>query len=195
MQIDTETRIVTLDTEPCTCTMGNGIPGTQPGRKTCPVCNGTRRGPRGKANGCRNCYEGTVTDFDNRVTCVACNGSTRVPERSTSSLNKETRAIFWSITPIRVVTVDRAASFNEQYLGLGTLFSVGDYGTAWEGMKNNREATIKKITDEVRANNHMQLCTVANKEHRLCDEVVVTVTKGGYAPRPNWTAVPVAQVA
>ncbi len=196
MKIDTATRIVTLDTEPCTCTMGNGTPGTQPGRKTCPVCKGTRRGPKGKANGCRNCYEGTIADFDNRVTCVVCNGSTRVPENNCSHLNKETRALFWSITPIRVVMVNRGSSFNEQYLGLGMIGgSTGDYGRTWDEMEKNLTEASRKITDEIRADNHMQLCNVANKQMRLCDEVIITVTKGGYAARPFWNAVPAAQVA
>lgn len=187
MKIDAATRTISLDTEPCSCTWGNGTPGKQPGRKTCPTCNGTRRGPRGKIGGCRACYNGTVPDFANLVTCERCNGTASVPETTCSRLPDDVRRMFWDITPVRVFLADRGISFNESYLGLGTLYSMADYGRAWEGMEKDREGTLRKITDEMRKES-IQATTIMDKSKRLCDHIVVIITRGGYSVRPSFKA-------
>lgn len=181
-----------LEMEPCSCCDHPKVPaGRQPGRKPCPTCNGTRRGPRGGKNRCRDCFTGSVPDFENHEVCGNCNGSQEQPETMTSILSKVQRQAIIGHLNFRLYIADRGMSFNESYLGLGTIYSVGDYGAAFELLADADEDTRTKflegLRDEINGSS-LQPCKVANNETReLCNHIAVVVHRGGYSLRPAYT--------
>lgn len=145
--------------------------GMQPGRKRCPSCGGTRRGPRGGRDGCRACsYDGTVSDPANPRPCGACKGTAMRPEQDTSCVPQE----WLDAMPIRVVRAPgRAMSWGEQYLGAG-LYSVVDYG-------RHKALSDDALAADVRRNlRHVQACKLL-KDGRVAGGVAVVTAASGYS--------------
>jgi hypothetical protein len=143
----------------------------------CPECNGTGNGKRGGKRQCKKCYgNGKQYSWDNTQTCPQCNGNyiSASPEITTDCLPEN---IFQALD-FQVVRIDREANFNELNLGLGCLWSVGDYGAAWA--KNDDKALIA----EVKSHGHNQACKVINDDLKICDYIAIVVTRGGYSVRP-----------
>jgi hypothetical protein len=86
--------------------------------------------------------------------------------------------------PIKVQRAGRANTFNENYLGLGCLYSCTDYG---EFNKLTDEEVIAKIRTAQYHTKNGQIRTQAVKVVRskddltLCDFILVNVTKDGYS--------------
>ena len=87
--------------------------------------------------------------------------------------------------PIRVLRVHRGNTFNENYLGLGTLFSVTDYGSA---AKKTDEEVIQEVREYIAHNKGTQAINVVRSKDdlTLCDDLGVTVTRDGYSVRAGW---------
>ena len=81
--------------------------------------------------------------------------------------------------PAVVVRIDRESSWNEQYIGLGTIFSVTDYGDAWS---TPDDVMLAKWSEK---DERPQACKVARE---LCPVCGIT-TDSGYVKIPDDTAL------
>lgn len=167
---------LTLDTRPCHC--GDG---TDAKRVRCSVCNGTGRGARGGANGCKACrglrWEYSKTE---RVTCGRCNGTTFVPENWTDDIPQA--AVDDLAANIEIVRTDRHNDWVENHLGLGALWTCQDYGRAWNGTDEAVRAAV------VAQMGRVQACKVMDyDQHRneysapMAAGIVVQVRRDGYS--------------
>jgi hypothetical protein len=89
--------------------------------------------------------------------------------------------------PIRVTSQNRRSSFNEQYLGFNTIYSVTDYGEAWNNCDD--EALLKEVRDSI-TENSTQLCNIATFDKdagtaQIVPGLVVVLTKDGYSVRAD----------
>lgn len=81
---------------------------------------------------------------------------------------------------IEVVRLDRGQTFNEAYLGLGTLWSTTDYGDA---ARTPDAELIAKVREQM-LTSRIQFITITDREtRRVATHLVITVTRNGYAPR------------
>ena len=80
----------------------------------------------------------------------------------------------------KVYRSQRPASFNEQYLGLGLVYSVTDYGEH----QNLSDADLaRKVADH---DGYTQACKVVDKDNRFCDYVGIFTNQQGYAVKAVW---------
>jgi hypothetical protein len=148
----------------------------------CGTCNGTGRGPRGGKRGCKTCA-GSGRDWVNTgriIDCRACKGTTQVPDDRCTTIPSEV----WEKIPFKyqVVRESRSATFNESYLGMGMLYSVIDYGRAWDNPDD--EAFLKN--EKSRMGNNVQLLNVWTEEKGLADRLVLVITHNGYYVVAQW---------
>ncbi len=173
--------LIVLENEPCICAIGNNdTPGKVAGKKVCPKCKGTRRGPRGGRNKC-GCYDGTVPDFTNLVTCGRCNGTATVPETDCSTITQEQ----WAAFEFKVIRdPDGQFGFNEAYLGLGYVSTYGDHGAAWgAGVANDHNIVAK-----VKADGGYIQATKISKEGKVADYIAIIITPNGYKVKAMYNA-------
>jgi hypothetical protein len=164
-----EGRIVFETTRCHSCLFGN--PGKVAGKNPCSECQGTGKGKRGKVGGCNKCYGyRTEPDFVNLKECSVCSGSGRVPETITDCIPDE---IVKSL-PLEIIRTDRRATWQEEYLPIGLLYSCIDYGTL-ASLDDTR--AIEKVRAELHS---VQACKVV-QDDRLCHALQVIVRTNGYA--------------
>jgi hypothetical protein len=162
---------IVLETRECSWCNGKGI---KPAQVACPLCKGTMRGPRGGRNSCRKCYNGKVASDTLTVPCPRCNGAKIEPETMTDFMPEE----LWKSLPFKVIReANGRFGFNENFLGLGYVFTCGDYGAAWTA---NDEAAL---IEDVRNTRIHQACAVAMGDGTLCEYVAILVTPNGYKVR------------
>lgn len=182
---------IILEDETCHMCGSNGLPiGKAPSRKPCPTCNGTRRGKRGGRNGCKDCFTGTVADWDNPITCDCCDGLGKVPETMTSFMRGERKREIIDALPIKLFFADRGSTFNEAYLGLGTVYAMNDYGRAWQRLEARDDESINDFLSEIRDDLNettVQGCKIADKDGTLVNHLLVIVHRNGYSVRPSKT--------
>ena len=179
---------IELETEKCVwCSSNNLDKGKAPGKKPCGTCKGTRRGKRGGLNGCKDCYSGTECDWDNPIECNGCEGAGEQQETLTSYLPVEA---FKTLT-FKVYIADRGISFNESYIGVGTVWSCGDYGRAWEVVsgEDDEEVIQKFIHNVLDDASGVQACkiTASMQDPTVCNHVAIIVNRGGYSLRAAFT--------
>jgi hypothetical protein len=155
--------------EDCRCTDGKVF-----GKMACPACKGTGRTKGGLGKGaCRKCLFGTVVDLDpaHRVTCEQCNGARKIQSNSCSYVPIE---LYYSL-PFRVYRSARPQSWNEAWLGHGTVFSVTDYG-------RHKSLSDEQLIAEARGKDHsIQACKIANSDGKLCGYVGIYCNDEGYS--------------
>lgn len=183
MKFNKRSRTLELEAKDCNYCGRNAQPGTMAGRKTCDTCNGTGRGPRGKIRGCRDCFDGSVPDFVNVVPCSLCGGNYKNFSMETFCDTAPLAAI--RELPISIVRADRGNSFNENYLGVGTLWSCTDYGSRWGGDDSEllSEVWEQLGEDRVQAMKIVLPYERGAKVAKLATKLVITVTRDGYAVR------------
>lgn len=143
--------------------------GTSPARVRCPKCRGTRRGPRGGRGGC-SCLDGTAYSDTLRETCGRCNGAKTEMETITDYATPE----MWQGMTFKVIREEKGRfGFNEEYLGVGYVYTCSDYGQAW---KNTDESVIA----DVRKSTGHQACKFAKDDGTLADHIAILVTPNGY---------------
>lgn len=145
--------------------------GTVATKAPCQTCKGTGNGKRGGKRSCRPCYgAGYVWDHDRRATCDHCGGNYRdaEPESVTDYLPPD-------VFPSLSFEVYRNATMTtaESLLGMGCVFSCGDYGEA------TRQSDADLIAD-VKSHGSVQACKIAKDDGTLCAHVGIFVTQNGY---------------
>lgn len=173
MRYDADTHTLHLGRKDCWCEDG-----TQNFVGPCPKCDGTGKGPRGGARGCKTCYgSGTKVDPTRTMTCTRCHGEPigfEVENWCDTAPSEMVQAL-----PHKVTRSDRRQSFLESYIGVG-LWSVTDYGRAWEA--NDAESLIAHVRAE---ETHVQATKVARKTDdervlQVCDGIRIDVHPNGY---------------
>jgi hypothetical protein len=184
MLFDPNTFTLTLDLKDCTACFGSGLVST---RIDCRACNGSGNGPRGGKGRCPKCH-GYGNDYDhvNQSTCEKCNGSPHRAESENWCDNTPAEAV--AALQLRVARQDREVSWNESYLGLNSLWSCQDYGTAWERpdievLSDVREKLLNDRTQAVKllAGDYDRDATTAP----IVRGLVVVVSRGGYSVRAD----------
>lgn len=188
MQVNPETRTVTLGMRSCLCnngTMFNIKWCKRTGKFSGDMCELARcpNNPTKK----RRMHEISREV----VTCGSCEGSLEVPENYCDNIDGETLLQYVSVRVIRNTNI--GTSWNEQYLGLGCLWSCTDYGTAAEGTDEN---LLAQITKELRTRSVQLIKVVRNREDlRLADEIGIYLKSNGYSLRPIFAEVGEKQFA
>lgn len=187
---------LTLETITCWHCMGwrDKLPaGHVAGRKTCPTCNGTRRGKRGKVNACKDCFSGMVVDPTKAVVCEGCNGTTIIPETDTDYASAEFMQQVFKLAPITVTTQNRGQSFNETYIGLGLFYGCTDYGRANDAYKTNPQAFVASLPDMLAKERHQYSSFTKTDKTTgiitLCSAFVAVITNDGMNIRPVFNTV------
>lgn len=194
-----EDNIVILEPKDCThCDDDRTPPGTVITAfeyKMCLKCKGT--GKRGNGR-CRNCNDrngyyspknprkpGFVPDYSKIATteiCTTCNGNPTdaMMENLTDPMPVEVlRAI-----PIQVMRSNRPQTFNEAHLGIGTIYSVTDYG-AYKNQSDDE--LIAKVRDDMSGFATQQACKYTRRfDMRLCDVIIIATSDNGWAAYPSW---------
>jgi hypothetical protein len=149
-------------------------------RKELVPCPNTGRTMRGK--GCPHC--GSTRKADHRyintgrvIPCSRCDGTGIVEE----TLYDTADAIYQGMT-FKVYRQDREASWNEQHLGAGCVFSCADYGAAWDHPEKDAA-----LAEKVKASTFQQAIKFCREDGTLADHIGVFVTRGGYSVRAVFT--------
>ena len=79
----------------------------------------------------------------------------------------------------------RPQTFNEAYLGFGTVYSVTDYG---EHKTKTDQELIDKVREDITGGFPRGQATkfTNRKTMRLCDKIVIYTNDNGYAAYPVW---------
>jgi RecJ-like exonuclease len=141
--------------------------------RTCRSCNGFGTWTAPDADNCHHCFYNVGRDV-----AVAHAGDTlpvtighcsSVPRDIATALVSE-----WDIIPIRV---DRGMTWGESYLGLGSIYSVTDYGAAWSQTDAEVIARVKEsLTDA----SSLQWTKIMNSDRVITRTIAVKITRGGY---------------
>lgn len=144
--------------------------------KKCPECNGTGKSKKGTGKGdCKVCHSfKTVVDFDNYKPCPICKGTNSIKESAYDFISSTSG--LWEGLEFIVIRTEQYNTWIDSYIGLGSVYSVVDYGNAYHNTDEN-------IINEVKANNSChQLIKIVNNENelKLCDKIGIIVRKDGY---------------
>ena len=152
---------------------------------TCRICKGTGRGARGGRGGCHGC-SGMRVQYDqlNQVTCPKC-GGVNSEQAEQGDLYDYLPDDLWAALPMKVYRAERALSYNESFLGLGTVYSCEDYG-------RSAQMTDGALIAEVRRPHTVQGCKVAQTDGTLCDHVGIFTARNGYSVRAVFSDGPSA---
>jgi hypothetical protein len=158
------------------CFMCNGI-GQKPEIVACPAYG---QAMRGKA--CAHCGSTTKhghkhLDTGKMISCQHCAGTGTVAE----TLYDSADGIYRGMT-FKVYRQDREASWNEQNLGAGCVFSCCDYGAAW-----NRPENDAALAEKVKASTFQQAIKFCREDGTLANHIGIFVTRGGYSVRAVFT--------
>jgi hypothetical protein len=171
--------VLTLDRMNCTACSFNQ-PGTMSTVLPCPT-NG--KGPKGGRDGCRTCH-GSRRHYDHetRVPCSQCGGAYERAAVETFTDSAPREAILTLAETLTVVRQDRAGTWNEAYLGIGSLWSCSDYGRAWERPDEELVAEIRErlTTERVQACKIVQPYERVDTDARLVDRLVIVLHRDGY---------------
>jgi hypothetical protein len=159
----------------CSTCMGSG---TRPTKITCRTCKGTGNGKRGGLRQCKTCY-GNTHEYDhvNRVDCPDCKAKGLDPLRAQDTTAYDTLPQdIWESLEFRVVRQDqRKQSWAEQYLALGCVYSVTDYG-------RHSTMTDSELIAEVKKPFGHQACKVVDKDNNVAKFIAIITSDNGYTP-------------
>lgn len=193
MKLNTETRTVVLEATNCRSCKWRITPGTQAVRVSCPTCGGSGKGPRGGQGGCKKCHgNGSIYDQDLSEPCAQCKGN--YVNFDTETWTDNVPAEFFRGMPIEVVEQDRNATWNEQHLGSGMLWSCIDYGRhkRIEGSPNADITWQEKLADDIMtqllndARVQLSGIVLGKTDLKLCDKLVIVCTRDGYGINAVW---------
>ncbi len=144
-------------------------------KKTCPSCRGTGNGIRGGKGKCKECFGYKYKwDWAKPDVCPTCFGNyiNFADETDCDYYDKE----IWENLKFKVIRQDREMTVAESLIGLGCIFSVTDYGSAWKG---------KNVLNYVMEHNKDQVSKIV-RNGKFCDYVVIIITPMGYVVKAVW---------
>lgn len=98
----------------------------------CTVCNGKGKVPKGKRSyKCMACLAQGYTRLEKPIdigTCPNCNGLGKVPRNLYASISQLEAIELFKLFNFDAEPLDTGSTFNENYLGLGSVAGVVDYG-------------------------------------------------------------------
>jgi hypothetical protein len=115
-------------------------------------------------------------DTGRMIPCPTCDGKGIVPENICDTAD----AIYLAL-PFKVYRQDRTASWNENHLGAGCVYSSCDYGAAWNA--NDDAGLIEKV----KAQGFVQATKFARDDGTVANHIGIFVTRGGYSVRAVFT--------
>jgi hypothetical protein len=158
------------------CSCGDGTEST---RIVCPECKGTGRGKRGGAGGCKKCHGLRYTyDHEKRAVCKRCNGNF-IDHDDETTCDYLPAGVFAGFD-VRVYYTNNM-TVGESLLGLGCVYSCGDYGEAW---KNRSDDFKAKLIADVKGQTGVQATKVVDANLNVCDHIGVFVSERGYTVKP-----------
>lgn len=98
----------------------------------------------------------------------------------------EVMADYAAAVNVHVQAQNRAGTWNEAYLGLGSIVSVTDYGRRWDALvdavkSDTLESALDTLRDEVRKGlNGTQYVKLTRADDTLATDIAVTVHRNGY---------------
>ena len=107
-------------------------------------------------------------------------------DRRHDSIPKEEKEAYFGRVPIVIQGEgQRSQTFNEGYLGFGTVVSVTDYG-------DYRTRSKQDLIDEVRKNlidHYAQYSSVVAEDGTIARRLIISTNRSGYAVIPNFSTV------
>jgi hypothetical protein len=154
--------------------------------ETCKTCNGKKRFLKGtRRYKCKTCNGDGYTMLQTPIedgACRSCKGTRKIPLTAYDSMSQEDREwVFENLFNFEKPYTAPTSSFNEQYLGLGIVCGVTDYG-------RYKKMTPVEFKEEVRGffmNRYNQYVTITNKKGELPTEILIKKSSDG------WNAYPV----
>jgi len=169
---------IVYGTKSCYCALyGKQRPGESERLRRCPNMGRTV----GRGNSCHECGARRKGAHSSMIrtgewrTCTACNGTAIVPEDRYNYIP----AGLLSDIPLQVVRLDRGMTFNESLLGIGCLWSVQDYGKAWDMSDVD---VLVKVRAEL-GTTSVQACAVVDRADMLAEGIGIFVNRSGYSLR------------
>ena len=147
--------------------------GRKPSALVCDKCKGTGNGPRGGKGQCRKCYgSGHTYTNETRVTCPTCKGINSHACEQATQFDYMPKPV-WESFEFRVLRSSRPQTWNEAYLGLGSVFSATDYG-------RHKNQTNEEIIDHVRKTGAHQACKVTRDDGTVANYIAILTSDNGY---------------
>lgn len=146
-------------------------------KENCPKCGGTGRGPRGGKGKCKPCFgSGNYYNHDKRSVCPICGGNYKGFEMEVPSdyAPKE----LWQSLNFKVYRQNRGMTWNEQHIGIGSIYCCVDYGRAW------KEEDSKVIQDVQFKDGKQAGSSFTDRDGVLCDHIGIFLTPEGYSVKP-----------
>lgn len=141
--------------------------------RTCTVCDGTGVTVWPDTTPCYDCsHSGTVVldAHPGEVLPDAVGRCDSIPDAVSATLAAE-----WNVV---VVREDRRQSWGEAFLGLGSVWSCTDYGTAWAATDDT--VLAEKVRGEL-ATGRVQWIKIITEARVIVPTIVVRLTRGGYS--------------
>lgn len=166
----------------------------------CGKCKGTGKRGNGRCRECKQYAEygskrpvGMVPDYAHPYAgddCQRCKGTAQVPAEWTDSLPPQTLRTILDETPIRVYPREGGLSWGETHLGMLTasldgllplpVFSLTDYGRAWERCTSGDVAGFVADVTEKLAGDHVQACKLSDRAGVVVDHIAILLAHTGY---------------
>ena len=152
---------------------------------TCGECKGSGTGTFALTTRCYSCREG-------RVILSALPGqSWGDAGRSLryESGRREVMRAFMDAVDIHITAQNRPGTWNESYLGVGSLSSVTDYGRTWDALgagvlADDLPGAIETLREKIRASvTDTQWLNLIRSDDTMAEVLIVTVHRNGYTIR------------
>jgi RecJ-like exonuclease len=153
---------------------------------TCPECKGTGKGRFPMTTNCYSCKEGNV------IESAMPGDSWAEIDRSLryEHARKDAAKAYADAVEIRIIAQNRAGTWNEAHLGLGSIVSVTDYGRTWDVLataaRSGDEDTLNVALDALRSKireeslNSFQWIKVITADDTTASVIGVILHRNGY---------------
>jgi hypothetical protein len=152
----------------------------------CSECSGTGRATFPMTLHCYSCHEGAVV-----TSAMPGDSFADVPRSLRYEHAREDAAKRYAdAVDIRVIAQNRAGTFNEAHLGIGSVVSVTDYGRTWDALatavRDGGEESLNLAIDSLKAKvreeslDSFQWIKVIRADDTLAETIAVIVHRNGY---------------
>lgn len=135
----------------------------------CPNDRMKMRGQKCPHCGTTNCHHSFISTGKMRP-CGYCDGAGKKMEDRCDSIPDE----MWKALKFKVYRTNQHTTFNDAYLGFGSVWSCMDYG---RHMEMTDDELIAKVRDE---GNYIQAIKIINEDGTICDHIGIVCKDQGY---------------